>query len=90
MQKEQKRRKYRIAALLAEYDEATQREMIEELSKKLGIGTKMFSHYMYVTVDSDKLNMGTDKLQTIAQFFKVNDTDILNKSDKETQKLATM
>lgn len=76
---ERKKRKYGIAAQLAQYDEETQRMMINELCNQLGIGKKMLSHYVYVLVEEKKrLNLSTDKLQVIAQFFNVNVSDLLN------------
>lgn len=75
---QRKRRKYRIAVQLAQYDETTQRQLIQELCTKLGIGRKMFSHYMYVLVDETKLcNMSSDKLQVIAQYFNVELPELL-------------
>lgn len=72
-------RKYRIAAQLAHYDEVTQREMIKELCVLLGIGEKMFSHYMYVLKSEVRLrNMKSNKLRIVAQYFNVATDDLLN------------
>jgi len=70
-------RKYRIAALLAEYSHSSQSIIVEELSSLLNISKGMF--FLYVNAKhSDKRALSETKLTIIANYFGVQLEDVKN------------
>ena len=71
-------RKYRIASLLAIYTPSEQERMLLELSAELEISPQMFRLYMNAPSELTRLNLTSDKLQIIADYLKVNVSELLN------------
>ena len=81
MDTERKIRKYRLAELLARYDEATQRAMVEQLRTQMGIGRQMFYKYVNATRDNEKLNLRLNQSHIIADFFGVALSEVSTRAD---------
>jgi hypothetical protein len=73
-----KRRKYRIAALLAQYDEKTARQKRDELAEALGIRWQMMNRYINVSEEETRLcNLSIHQVDTIATYFGVTRDEVL-------------
>ena len=79
------KRKYGIAAILAQYDRTTQRTIIADLAVKLDISEQMLSLYINATEKNKHYNLTLERAAAIAKELNVDINDILTIVSNEVQ-----